>query len=68
MAGLKVSKKAPERNRIKRRLREIVRAHLKELKTGYDVMIMGLKPGLGAEYVELERQLLVVLKKAGLLK
>ena len=63
VVGLKVSKKAVERNKIKRQLREIIRSHLSELKTGYDVMIMALKPSVGADFKDIETQTVKALKK-----
>lgn len=42
IVGLKISKKATERNKIKRRLRSAFRHFLKEL-SGYDIII-GAKP------------------------
>ncbi len=40
MVGLKVSKKAVIRNKLKRQLRAIIRQELLTLKTGKDVVIM----------------------------
>lgn len=42
VVGLKATKKAVERNLIKRRLREGVRKRLPEIKPGLDIMIVGL--------------------------
>lgn len=42
LVSFKVSKKAVERNKIKRRIREIVRAELKNLKNGLDIVIIAL--------------------------
>lgn len=38
--GLKFSKKAVERNRIKRQIREIIRKKLKNIKRGMDIVVM----------------------------
>lgn len=38
IAGLKISKKAVERNRIKRLLSEVVRVELKHIKNNYDII------------------------------
>ena len=43
VVSTKVAKKATERNLIKRRLREIVRRKLKEIKPGLDIVIITLK-------------------------
>lgn len=68
VVGLKVSKKAVKRNLIKRRIREILRKHLPEIVPGRDVMIMVNAKALGAEYVELESQVLSCLTKLRLMK
>ena len=44
VVGRKVSKKATERNLIKRKLREAVRKNLPKIKKGIDVVIV-VKPG-----------------------
>lgn len=54
MVGLKVSKKAVERNKIKRRLREIVQGESENLKKGFDVVITVLPAALDKEYSSLE--------------
>jgi ribonuclease P protein component len=41
--GIRVSKKATERNRLKRRVREAVRVRLGSLKPGYDI-VFSLRP------------------------
>ena len=38
--GLRVSKKASLRNKLKRRLREIIRVKLPKIKTGFDVVLI----------------------------
>ena len=68
VVGLKVSKKAPERNKIKRRIREIIRKHFNDLESGYDVMILGMKQAVGADYSDIETSLLKAFKKVKLLK
>ncbi len=68
VAGLKVSKRANQRNLLKRRLREIVRKHLKEISPGFDVMIMALTAARGAEYARLEEDTLQAFRKLGLIK
>ena len=63
----KISKKAVERNKIKRRLRDIVRRSLSETKSGYDIIIEA-KPGIEKlGYNEMKAGLLGLFKKAGLL-
>ena len=66
--GLKFSKKAVERNRIKRQLREIIRRNLDKLKPGLDVVIMVGKTQSKPDYLEMEKLALALLQKAGALK
>ncbi len=65
--GIKVHKRAVKRNLLRRRIREILRKHLTEIKPGYDVMVMAQTRALELEYAELEVQLVSCLKKLGLL-
>lgn len=69
VVGLKISKKAVERNRIKRQMREIVRLLLKDdrIKTGYHMAIVTKSAVLGHDYKEIEADILSVLKRAGVL-
>lgn len=64
--GVKVSKRAVDRNRLKRQLREIVRQHIQELSPGYDVMIIGRASALGKKTSVLEEQLMGLFKKTPL--
>lgn len=43
VVGLKYSKKAVERNLVKRKLREIFRSELKKIKKGVDIVVMARK-------------------------
>ena len=54
VVSLKVSKKATERNLIKRRLREIVRLNLDKIKEGYDIVIIAKKQANKATYQDLK--------------
>ncbi len=65
--GLKVHKKAVKRNLLRRRIREILRKHLSEIKPGYDVMIMTQTRALELDFSELEAQVLSCLKKLQLI-
>jgi ribonuclease P protein component len=49
VAGLKVSKKAVERNRAKRQVREAVTKNLDKLKSGYDLVILCLPVIVGQD-------------------
>lgn len=56
---------AVERNRIKRRLREAVRLHLKELGAAVDVVINPKKSALQAEFAQLEGEVAQAFRKIG---
>lgn len=63
----KVSKKAVVRNKIKRKMRGIVRKELKEIKTGTDNLFMAL-PGLEKkDFSAIQETISSLLKKAKLL-
>jgi len=62
----KISKKAVERNRIKRRLREIVKKEISELKNGIDLVFLVKKNIITAEFSEIEYSVKSLLKKSGL--
>ena len=70
VVSVKVSKKAVVRNRIKRQMREVARLLLKEdkLRSGFMVALMAKQDVVGKEYVEIEKSVLEVLKKGGILK
>lgn len=50
IVGIKVSKKAVQRNRIKRQLSEIIRLKINSIKPGYDFLILALPKILGKKY------------------
>jgi len=66
--GIKFSKKAVERNRIKRQLRGIVRKNIENLKKGFDVVIM-VKKKEKSQFTssELKEDLLGAFEKGNLL-
>ncbi|MDD4995130.1 MAG: ribonuclease P protein component [Patescibacteria group bacterium] len=66
VAGLKVSKSAVKRNRVRRQLREIVRKHLGAIAAGYDVMVMTKPAILQLKFGEMEKELLGLFKKQGI--
>jgi ribonuclease P protein component len=70
VVGLKVSKKAVVRNRIKRKMREVVRLLLKDekLKSGYMVAIIAKQSAIEKEMNEIEKSIKNILKKSGVLK
>jgi len=67
VVGVKTAKSAVDRNRIKRRVRAIVHAHIAQMKGGWDVGLLPRKEALTAKHQELESQILNSLKKARLL-
>lgn len=63
----KISKKAVDRNYVKRQLREITRELLPSVKDGYDVMVMTLPGVQSLNYHNLQKTLKKLYKKAQLL-
>jgi len=62
VVGMKISKKATERNKIKRRLRSALHRFFRET-SGYDVVI-GAKPEIrGKKFSEIVRDLEILLSK-----
>ena len=69
--GLTVSTKlghAVVRNRVRRRLREIVRLHEDKLAEGYDFVIVARSASVEAEFAALTRAFLTLSAKVGLQK
>lgn len=69
--GVSVSKKvgnAVVRNRIRRRVKEIIRLHLERIDAKGDLIFIARKPAAEMGSVEIRKSLLHLLKKAGLLK
>jgi len=64
----KISKRAVVRNKIKRRLREIVRQKLPVLKTGYDCVIITRSGVEDLNYQEMQDKLEQILLKLKLVK
>jgi ribonuclease P protein component len=64
VVGCKVSKKAVERNKIKRRLREALKGIYLELVPGYDIVIIAKKEVLGKSYTEIKEDTIKTLKSA----
>lgn len=56
------------RNRVRRRLREIVRLNAPKLKTGYDLVLVARGRSVGADYRTLEAAYLSACGKLGLLR
>lgn len=58
----KVSKKAVERNLLKRRLREIIKHNLKTIKDGYDVVFLAKKNAIQLTFAQLQNEVLKMLR------
>lgn len=68
IVGKKFSVKAVERNSLKRRLREIARQKIKQIKKGWDVVIMAKESQKNMKTSEtLEVSFEKILKEAGLI-
>ena len=63
----KVSKKASSRNKIKRRLREIIKINLPNLKPGYDLIFFTKKGIIKKSFWEMKEVVEQILKKAKLI-
>ncbi|MFC1663537.1 ribonuclease P protein component [Patescibacteria group bacterium] len=64
----KVSKKAVVRNKIKRRLRELIKLKLPQIKSGIDVLLV-VNPGLETkDFWEVEEIINRLFKKAGIIE
>jgi len=65
--GVSASKKlggAVVRNRLRRRVKEIVRLHAEHIAPGHDFIIIVRKPAVDMEYKEMEKSLVHALKRA----
>ena len=64
----KVSKKAVVRNRIKRRLREVAKLRIGEIKEHVDIVLIALPGTATKNFKEIKETMEKLLVKAGLLK
>lgn len=68
ITSLKISKKAVHRNKLKRRIREILRKDiLPRIQPGFDGIILTKKPLLDMEYAQLRNLVVSLFKKTRLL-
>lgn len=67
VVGVKASKSAVKRNRLKRQICEVVRLLIKDgrVKSGYYLMVVAKNEALGKEYGEIEKGVVGLLKKIG---
>lgn len=65
--GSKISKKSTERNKVKRRIREILRLNLKNIKKGYDIVVLVRSSIIECDYGEIQKNLSYVLTKSNLI-
>ena len=67
--GLKVSKSAVVRNRIKRQMREVIRLLLKDkrIPSGYFILFVARPSVVGADYAAIQHEVENLLKRAKLL-
>lgn len=68
VVSLKVHKKSTKRNLLKRRMREVIRLNLDEIRPGYDVVISAKPGSAGMEYQDVEKNILFALGKIELIK
>jgi len=60
----KVLGKAPERNRIKRRMREVLRRHVDLLPVGFDLVLHPRRSVLDVDFTKLEAEVVRILSQA----
>jgi ribonuclease P protein component len=68
--GISVSKKvgnAVVRNRLRRKIKEIIRLSENQIKPEIELIIIARKPAVEMEYAELRRSVFHVLNRAGIL-
>lgn len=64
----KVSKLATERNKVKRRMREIVRIRKGEIRDGLSIIVIALPRAIDAGYGDLEKDIANILNREELSK
>jgi ribonuclease P protein component len=67
VVSTKISKKAVERNRIRRRMREVVRLVFDEIRTGYDVVVIAKAAAKDMNHKTVSADLNQTLRKARLI-
>ncbi len=69
IVGMKVSKKAVERNKIRRQMRESIRLLLKDkrISGGYLIGFFATPKALETSFVDIQREIINILKKLNIL-
>jgi ribonuclease P protein component len=68
IVGTKVSKESVVRNRLKRRMREVVRAFIARVPVGFDVVITAFPEGKDLDFAGVKAEIEKMLTKATLLR
>jgi ribonuclease P protein component len=68
IVSTKVSKKAVERNSVKRVLRKVFKTKLSKIKPGYDILVLAKKSILTKDIESLSKEMENTFLKAGLIK
>lgn len=68
VVSAKISKKAVVRNQLRRRIFEILRLKMPNIKSGYSVMIFPKIGAISMDYKTLEQEIFYLLNKSRLLK
>lgn len=66
VVSAKTEKRATKRNSVKRRLRAVGQELLKNIKPGFDIVVLVKKPSLDSDHKALADELGVILKRAKL--
>ena len=67
VVGLKISKKASQRNKTKRQLEEIIHLKLNQIKSGFDIVVLVEPEIVEKKYQEIENILIESLKESQLI-
>ena len=57
---------AVERNRSKRRIREVIRIQIPKIQTGWDIIFLARRPLKDASYAELQAAVDQLIERAGI--
>jgi len=68
VVSLRVSKRAVDRNLLKRRMREIVRSQIESIRDGYDLVFIMSPNARLADFRKLKDAVINALNRSGLLK